>query len=173
MEKDLNNTTLLEGLTNLCNELEVSRDAYFKLRNSSEYPHLEKIFSAQYEQRLHFLKVLRDEYTVLSVKKVATSKKNGAYIYSDFTDKADEQNFATRDLQLKIINNEIRLIEQYRNLLRYIDLPNTTAAILQSQAEKINANIEQFKLDHRTLHLAKPKGVVKKHQKSQIRTIMD
>lgn len=43
MDNYHNNTTLLDGSHILCNELEVSRDAYFKLRNSSEYPYLEKI----------------------------------------------------------------------------------------------------------------------------------
>lgn len=163
----------MEGLSNLCNELEVSRDAFFKLHNSSEYPQLNKIFSAQYDQQLRFLKVLWDEYTVLNSKKAATQKKGGTYIYSDFADQMEKQSFTDKDLLQKIIDNEIRVIEQYRSLLRYTDLPNTTAAILQSQSEKINANIEQFKLDHHTLHLAKLQGVVKKQQKSQIRTMMD
>lgn len=173
MEKNHNYKTFLDGLDILCNEMEVSRDAYFKLRNSIEYPHLNKIFSAQYNERLDFLKVLQDECNVLSSGKGTSSNKDSLFIYSDFANQVEEQNFSNKELQKKIIDNEIRLIEHYRNLLRYDDIPNTTAAILQAQAEKINANIEQFKLDYRTIHLTKPQGVVKKHKKSQIRAITD
>jgi len=165
--------TIAEQLDNLCNELSVSMDALSWVVNSSEYPDLVDSIKGKYEQRSDFLLTLREEYTILFRDFESSITRKPGNIYENFAAKIQKDKLLSEDVLGAVIDLETKLVAKYRSLLRSGNLSKNLAAILQAQAEKINADIEQLKLDLDTFRIADINGHVEKHKNSQIRMITD
>ncbi|MGB6151609.1 MAG: hypothetical protein WBG48_06420 [Pricia sp.] len=173
MEDNTNRNTALNGLNRLCNELKRLREAYLEAQNAGTYPGLNALIVEQYAQKSEFLKILNEEYQVLRGDRAKMVEVKGRLIGNDFAQTLSESHHTKDYLYRSIIEQETTLVEKYRQLLLSERLPGTTDAILQAQAEQINANIEKLELDRRTDNFGRAEGVAKKEKDSQIRDITD
>ena len=97
-----------------------------------------------------------EEYYVLTGAKPTSSEVENESIFKPIERKFLEETLTDREIDELIYDKERDLLLVYQSVLANPDLPGTTNAILQSQAEELNSLTQGLLLDYRIAYDAEP-----------------
>ena len=136
--------TTLEEL--LC-EIVASKEAYEEMSLTEELERKRIFFMQQAAQRKEFEKNLREEIVAVKEGGVYKLKKDSPCIYDGVAATVGSRNLTAIEVDRLILLREKDLIKKYQEVLNHKNLPDTTDAILQAQAEDINDIIQKLVLE--------------------------
>ena len=143
------NTDWRTDAENLLAELRAAEKAYGTLSTSNVYPHQGSYFKKQHFKRSAFATILKDELYTISGRDREQAATRRKPIFETLENLILEKSMTDWEVDTLIVQQEQELIVRYQNVLRHGDLPNTTAAILQAQAEELNNQLQDLKTDLR------------------------
>ncbi len=128
-------------------EIMASKDAYEKLRVANKYPLKNTFFEYQARQRTAFGQILADEIHVVTNRKPQIDYEDERRIFIPIPEVLLEGKMSSIETDQWVAQKEQELIYRYQDLLLHIELPNTTSAILQSQAGQLNNQLKKLEID--------------------------
>ncbi|MBG47615.1 MAG: hypothetical protein CML05_04925 [Pseudozobellia sp.] len=140
------NQSIFNRLEALFAQLFSAERVYGTLVTSDRHPSKRDYFKHRYFQYSSFAAILKHE--ILAVTDQVASPdvpKTDRLILNDLENSLLERPLTGTEVDELIVKAEKKLILKYQELLAYTDLPNTTNAILQSQAEELNNEWQKLK----------------------------
>lgn len=144
--------TLLERLIA---EIQASEKVYGTLVQSDRHPGHQPYFNKRFFKQQHSAHLLAEEFRTITGRELTVPKKDDT-IFATLQSKLLEQNLSDSEVDVLIIAKEQELVVLYQKVLLNSELPNTTGAILQSQAEEQNQLLHGLRLDYRVNHRKTP-----------------
>ena len=127
-------------------ELMAAEKVYGTLVTADRYPHKRDYFKHRHFQYTTFAKILKDEYFAITDRQPAANAGDDYNrIFRPTEELLLERPMTDTEADALIVKVEKRLITKYQELLSFNELPNTTNAILQSQAEELNNEWQKLK----------------------------
>lgn len=130
----------------LC-EVITSKETYNELSRTEDIPQKQQFFKQQAQQRQRFEKILSDEILALNDGGVVKRRKEGICVFDAVAAKVNSGDLTAIEVDRLILQKEQALLTKYQEILAFKDLPDVTAALLQSQAEDMNDIIQKLKLE--------------------------
>jgi hypothetical protein len=120
---------------------------YEKLVTANKYPLKKPFFEFQQRQRTAFGKILEDEIYVVTSRNPEIDDVEEQRIFLPLPESVWEEKLSSLELDRWIVGKEQLLIHRYQDVLLHTELPNTTSAILQAQAELLNNRLKKLEMD--------------------------
>lgn len=130
----------------LINELIAAEKVYGTLVQSDRHPHKRPYFKHRHFQYGTFANILDDEFFAITDRRPAENRTGeDDLIFQPLERSLLTQSKSKEDIDAQILQVERSMILRYQEILTHGDLPNTTNAILQSQAEELNNEWQKLK----------------------------
>ncbi|PKA97689.1 hypothetical protein B0O79_1358 [Flavobacteriaceae bacterium MAR_2009_75] len=127
-------------------ELIAAEKVYGTLVQSDRHPHKRPYFKHRHFQYGTFANILNDEFLAITERR-PTENRTGEndLIFQPLEQSLLTQSTSKEDIDAQILKVERIMILRYQEILTHGELPNTTNAILQSQAEELNNEWQMLK----------------------------
>ncbi|WP_339709173.1 hypothetical protein [uncultured Kriegella sp.] len=134
---------------NLLAEIRAAKKAYSVFVTSDRYPHKQHFFKKQYFRLKAFVSILEDEMETVNGSN-RLENPNDQHIFEKMEFQILEGNLTDVEVDTLIVQKEQELLILYQEVLG-LYIPDVTKAILQSQAEELNNDLQKSKADLRTI----------------------
>ncbi|CAM4146815.1 hypothetical protein [Zobellia nedashkovskayae] len=138
------------ALNELIAQAHACERTYGTLIQSDRYPTWQAYFKKRHFEEKDFEKILADEYHAITQNEIPNSIQTDTPIFESVEKQLLEKNLSDREVNVLLTANEQDLVLHYQNLLAFNNLPKTTSALLQSQAEDLNNTIQSLKMEYNT-----------------------
>lgn len=136
-------------LERLIAEIIDSEKIYGTLVQSDRYPRQRPLFKRRHFKQQHNSHILTDEFHTIIGRDLTKPQTLPEPIFKSMQTTLLEKNLTDSEVAILIIAKEQALLRLYQDVLTYPELPNTTNAIVQAQAEDLNNTLQGLRLDHR------------------------